>query len=265
MTRAAYARLYTVLASFCLLLSLSVHMLTQGGGSLAQLPGLDGGQPVISAYFTVMATGLLLFATGALAVLHMRAAHSEQDEMSVPVPALPLIGLGDTADRVDHARRSTRLYAGIVFVMFAFLPTFSLVHLARVVADRGIVWSINDPAAVRAVCTMGVNWPLVSPCAPEEKAQADHMAGRLALAETRCDVAWARAGGPPPTGHCAGPHDRSVACEDSVRRCGGVDWLPVGSPTFIIAFSVAGILGFLSQGLLLFGWGRAALRRLKLL
>lgn len=267
MTSAAYARLYKIIAGFCLLLSLSVHLLTQGGGSLAELPGLDGGQPVISAYFVVMVTGLLLFLAGVLAVLHLQALLAERNDGSTLVAALPLVGLGETAEDVDPAHKSTRRYSVIVFVLFAVFPTISLVHLARVVADRGIIWSLDDATVpvARAVCVMGVNWPLVGACPPDERASASQMKGRLGLAENACDVAWFRAGGAPPTGQCLGPRDRSVACEHSLRRCSGVDWLPRVSPALLFSFTLAGILGFISQGLLLFDRGRAALRRVKLL
>lgn len=267
MTSAAYARLYKIIAGFCLLFSLSVHLLTQGGGSLAELPGLDGGQPVISAYFAVMVTGLLLFLAGALAVLHLRALLAERNDGLMPVAALPLVGLGETAEDVDPAHKSTRRYSVIVFVLFAMIPTLSLVHMARVVADRGTIWSLDDSTVpvVRAICAMGVNWPLVGTCSPRDKATASQMTGRLGLAENACDVAWVRAGGAPPSGQCLGPRDRSAACEQSLRRCSGVDWLPWVSPTFLLGFTFAGILGFLSQGLLFFDRGRAALRRVKLL
>lgn len=267
MTSAAYARLYKIIAGFCLLFSLSVHLLTQGGGSLAELPGLDGGQPVISAYFAVMITGLLLFLAGALAILHLMASLAERNDLIMPVAALPLVGLGETAEDVNPSHKSTRRYSVIVFVLFAMIPTISLVHLARVVADRGIIWSLNDSTVpvVRAVCVMGVNWPLVGACSPLEKLTASQMTGRLRLAETACDVAWFRVGGAPPTGQCLGPRDRSVSCEHSLRRCSGVDWRPWVSPALLLSFTAAGILGFLSQGLLFFDRGRAALRRVKLL
>lgn len=247
-TKAAYARLYTIVASFCLLLSLSVHLLTQGGGSLADLPGLDGGRPTISAYFALMATGLLLLATGVLAMLHARKAPAG--------PALPLVGLGDAAAAVDPSRLSAKAYVGVVFVLFTLAPTLSLIHFVRVVSERGVVWSEGpaDAVVVPAACMMGALGWIVSDCQPDDNIRAESMFaghGRLRLAENRCDVA--KAGGP---GHDCKTISLSSSCEQDQRKCRGVDWLVVQGPLYMTSALVLGLIGFAMNFASIFTAGR---------
>lgn len=293
MTRAAYAKLYLILATFCLVFSLSVHVLTQGGGSLANLPGLDGKQPVISAYFAVMLTGLTLFAAGVIAILYAR---SPGDGMA---PALPLIGLGDTAANVDARKTSAKVYAGIVLFLFAILPAASLIHLNGVVAQRGRIWNEHLPAVITvpAGCLLPTWWPF-GDCKADNHRLAASMVnfdGRLWLAETACDVVWERemsapqmasrrTGGGPSISQseagarsrisdrdtadlrsageaavpsCDQPRDRSAACADSAGRCRGVVWITHSSQLALLATSVLGWLGAaLAGGAFLLGISR---------
>lgn len=215
-----------------------------------------------SAYFAVIVTGPLLLATGALALGHVRAAARERRRGGPLAPALPLVGLGDVAEDVDPAWLSTRIYVGVVFVLFALVPTISLVHLARVVPDHGVVWSeAPQGGPVRAACVLGLPWPLAKPCAASEIGPAAAMLagdGRLRLAETRCDVESARAGGARPASGCAGAKDRSSTCETTPRKCWGVDWLRGGSPALLLAATGSGVVGFvLSCVALAIGAGRS--------
>lgn len=82
---------------------------------------------------------------GTLTMLHARADGGNS--------ALPLIGLGDTADGLVHAAPWTLAYVWIAFALVVIVPSVALAHMNRVVANRRAVWNEQWPVTTTVART----------------------------------------------------------------------------------------------------------------
>jgi hypothetical protein len=235
-SREAYGVIFSRVGWFGVLFALSVHLITQGGAAVINLPGLDTRMPNISAYFAIPIIGLALAITATAGALHALQPRQPGE------PCLPLAGLGDAAPTVDAGRCSAKVYVVVIFAVLIVLPAVTLGHLNRVVITRAVVWSAEqndpDPIMVRPACMMP--WPWSWFCPADERAlvpgSRDNGQQRLWLADNRCDPRmsrWSEGMDPP----CDQP---SLTCVEHPERCRGVDWPPWISPLAIILPTLLG-------------------------
>ncbi len=233
MSREAYALLFVRAGWFGLVFAISVQLITQGNVLVVSVPGLDNRIPNLSAFFAIPIIGIALAITTTAGALHAALPRRPGEG------ATPIAGLGDAAGTIDARRRSARIYASAMLIIFIVPPAWSLGHLSRVVMNRAAIWNEaqSPPAVVRPACFLPFPPSLRCPDAELAQVPAIRADGpqRLSLADNRCDPHFDQ-----PPSYAPPPCERSAMCVQRPSRCRGVDWLPIWSPVAIIVPTLAG-------------------------
>jgi hypothetical protein len=263
-SRSGLARVWSILGAFLALYATGTWIILQGGKSFAEIPGLEGGAPVTSAYQAVLIVGTLLGILSAVSIRYMR--------MSVPAGKglLPVVAIADVGPHNIHSW-TMRLYQGFFFLVFLLLPAIALYQLNDAVLERGVLWHQGDTALGAIALKNAFAWTRgTSDQDTKEFACRNEVTrgdGFTWLANMRCDVV--KAGRLKPfdkTGKtvaedaasapmsctrdlaiarskvetCENATDISEECASSERHCRGVQWLPDLSPLLQAATTVFG-------------------------
>lgn len=268
MSRSGLTRVWSVLGALLALYAIGTWVNLQGGKSFADLPGLDGRAPIISAYEAVVIIGTLLGILSGVGIQYMHNAAGQREAL------LPVVGIGDVG---PHDKRSwaMRLYQTFFFLVFLLVPAVALYQLNTAVLQRGVLWHNGDPALSGIVLQNAFSWTrgASDPDVKEYNCRNVVMrdGGFVWLINMRCDVVKANRLKPfagaaksmtedaesrPPActrdlaiarsqvEKCEGATDISEICEASERRCRGMQWLPILSPLLLAGTTVFGWVMF---------------------
>jgi hypothetical protein len=264
MTRAALARIWSVLGTLLAVYASGTWIIIQGGKSLAELPGLDGRAPVASAYEGALIIGVLLGLLSTVGIQFARTANSNQDSL------LPLVAISELG---THRLSSwaIRLYQIVLFIIFIIIPAAALYKLNDTVFQQGILWTEGDPALGSIAAKNGYRVTEGSSAMDRQEfsCRQEILRGKLVwLSNMRCDLVKAKhlkpfdkdgrtpldetkaSSGPAcvlnlaadnSNNHkCSNVLDISEICESSERRCRGVEWFPIGSPLGLFSAATFG-------------------------
>jgi hypothetical protein len=263
MSKAGLARVWSILGALLALYATGTWIVLQGGKAFAEIPGLERGAPVASAYQAIVMIGVLLGILCATGIRHMRASDATKETL------LPVVAIGDVGPH-NISAWSMRLYQCTFFVAFVLVPAAALYKLNDAVLERGVLWRDGDAALGGVALKNAFAWTRGDlPSDVSEHACVGAMAwqGRYWLADMRCDLARnaglapfvetgktiaenAKSSAPgcardlavarSTPGVCSSTRDISEACEDSSRRCRGVEWLPTLSPLLMVTSTIFG-------------------------
>jgi hypothetical protein len=255
---------WSVLGALLALYAIGTWVILQGGKSFAELPGLDGRAPVISAYEAVVIVGTLLGILSGVGIQYMHNIRGAGEAL------LPVVGIGDTGPH-DTRSLAMRLYQSFFFLVFLLVPAVALYQLNAAVLQRGVIWHDGDAALGGIALQNAFSWTRGASDQDAREYDCRNVVTRdggfVWLASTRCDVVkasrlkpFASAGKsmtedaeprPPACTRdlaiarskiekCEGATDVSEICEASERRCRGMQWLPVLSPLLLVGATIFG-------------------------
>jgi hypothetical protein len=266
-SRLGLTRVWSVVGALLALYAVGTWVILQGGKSFAEIPGLDGRAPVVSAYEGVVIIGTLLGLLSGVGILHMRSRRADE-------ALLPIVGIGDVGPH-DMRSGAMHLYQAFFFVVFLLIPAIALYQLNAAVLQRGIFWHDSDAALAGIASRNAFAWTRgtanqdVGEYACRKEVMRDD--GFVWLANMRCDLAKASRLKPFVSAgkslvedaesrspscaselakarskfeKCESATDISEICEASERRCRGMQWLPVLSPLLQVVATMFGWVMF---------------------